>query len=555
MTSKHMARALLSLLAWVVLVFAGVPAFAQPGGGPPGGGPPGGGPPGSGSGPIEGDPHGGHTDWTTPSPEEQINRDPTLIDAAGGAIFVPAMTDGEKEPFYIVRKDGKEIATARPGTKIPVPPGEYEVLVGSGDPEQKLAFDVTVVEGRITIIPAEWGGLVIAVLDERGTPIRGTYELITLPERQYVGLGLGAILAEGEQLTTWVIPPGLYMLLSSGESYQARRNFATLRVLPGKLMRYTVVLDENTGDLLGAGEVSLLPDTASGWDYNLVLGGSGEFNWAQDVVGQSDGQIITLNGFFESTVGYTSDDHLGYGRFNLEVGGRVKLPEGDERGRPFFATVNELALELLYAYRVTSWFGPYVRASVETQVVPGIQEFDDETDVRIRRGTNESFKLQVLDVKLTDPFSPVEFEIGSGPRLSYTAGHWLTLNTRVGLGLRQYLGLGLIVENDDAATAALDFEEVKNLIQFGIEGAVILRLNLGRWAQLQTTLSFLAPFLDPTVEAGFAPPLIDFQSDLALRLTSVFSINYRVRVIQDPQVLDATQINMSVLLRFAYRLL
>jgi hypothetical protein len=507
--------------------------------------------------PTDSDPHAGRQSWQSEPPEVQADRDPQLAPAATGAIFVPSLTDGRLEPQYIVRIPGGQDLLRRTGTKAYVLPGTYEVLVGSGSPESMLAFDVTVVEGRTTFVPVEWGGLVIAVVNERGRPFRGTYELVTMPNRKYVGLGLGALLSEGERLSTWFLAPGTYLLVTGNESYQARRNFATLRIIPGQLIIYTIVVDQNTGELKGAGEVSILPESAGeGWDYNVVVGGSGEFNSASNVVGKSDGEVLSGSVFFESTVGLNGDKHFAYGRFNLEVGGRVRLDLGCDGSecdtRPFFATVNEMNLDMLYVYRLVSWFGPYSRASFRTRPLPGIQEFSDPQNVRKidTQGNEISAFSNALETQLSEPFAPITLEAGTGPRIEYNASNILKLNARAGLGMRQFFALGLFVEDtglsDDVARV---FREVNDITQFGIESAVILELNAGRWIQLQSTLGLLAPFDD------FNEPVIDFRGNLALRLTSIVSINYTMRVIHDVQVLNKTQLDQSVLLRFAYRLL
>jgi hypothetical protein len=507
--------------------------------------------------PTEADPHAGRQSWQGGSAEDQADRDPQLAPAATGAIFVPAMTDGRLEPQYIVRAANGKETISRAGRKVYVLPGEYEVLVGSGSAESMLVFEATVVEGRTTFIPAEWGGIVIAVVDERGRPFRGTYELVTMPDRKYVGLGLGALLSEGERLNTWLLRPGTYMLITGNESYQARRNFATLRITPGQLITYTVVIDPDTGELKGAGEVNLLPESAGeGWDYNIVVGGSGEFNSASNVIGKSDGEVLSGSIFFESTAGYNAESHFAYGRFNFEGGGRVRLDLGCEGTecdtRPFFATINEMNLDLLYVYRVVPWFGPYTRASFRTRPLPGIQEFSDEQNVRKINtdGQDVDYDTGVLETRLSDSFSPITLEAGMGPRVELNAGNFLKVNTRAGLGMRQFFALGLFVEDNDLSTEIERvFSEVEDITQFGIEGALILELNAGRWIQLQSTLSLLAPF------DAFDQPVVDFRGNLALRLTSVFSINYTLRVIHDIQVIDQTQLDQSVLLRFAYRLL
>jgi len=504
-----------------------------------------------------GDPHGGAESWMLPPPKKQLEKDSQLRPAAMGGLFVPAMTGSRLEPrYHVITPDGEEIEQ-EVGKVTYVLPGTYTVRVGSGPPEDMLEFEAEVVEGQVTFIPVEWGGVVIQVVNERGTPFRGSYELVRLPEREYVGLGLGADIASGETLDTWLLWPGKYMILAAGESYQARKNFATFRVLPGELVQYTIVLDENTGELLGAGEIALAPETAGegGWDVNIILGGSVEFNHVKDVVGRTSGQTLDVAAFIETVGAFLTKNHYVYGRLNIELGGAIRLegPDIDDPSEePFVTDVDELALDLLYTYRVLPWFGPYVRGSGETNMLKGVLEFSEPTDVRRLESDGEtliSLVPDALDVDLTESFAPIELDAGTGVRFDYSAGFWFSIDARTGLGIRQVFARDSFIVDDDNATPELELRQLSDLTQFGAEAALILEFNPFQWLQLKTDSNLLLPFDTPE------QPLFDFRGAITIRLGSIASLNYTIRVQEDRRLVDATQIDQSVLLRFAYKLL
>ncbi len=500
------------------------------------------------SGPAVGDPHGRHGTWDMPRPAIQAEQDPEIVPPTMGALFVPAMTEAVQEPPYLVIDDeGDAVSVSPTGRKTFVQPGRYTVVVGSGPSGDRLEFDATVVEGRITYVPAEWSGLVVNVVDERGNPFRGSYELVRLPERDYVGIGLGAAIAEGERLTTWLLYPGTYMLLLGGESYTARKNFATLRLSAGELIQYTLVLDEATGDLLGGGEItSFRPQQrTTGWSASLVLGGSLELNESARVVGKTDGTSIGLAGFAESLFGYRDAEHLFYGRLNVEAGGDIRLPD-----QPFVSDVDELTLDLLYVFRVAPWFGPYARASLETQLLPGIQPFENPTDVRRldRRGVELGVDRGVQSFTLAEPFAPIEPGYGTGVRFDARWGRVLSLATRVGLGGRHVFTRGLFILDDSADSPELDVRQIDDVTQYGAEFSLVGELTLGRWIVLKLDTSVLAPFDTP--EETF----VDFRGSATLRLTSFASLKYTVRIKDDPALSEDTQVDQQVLLRFAYKL-
>ncbi|PKN54730.1 MAG: hypothetical protein CVU56_24995 [Deltaproteobacteria bacterium HGW-Deltaproteobacteria-14] len=495
-----------------------------------------------------GDPHGRYGTWDAPRPAVQADQDPRIGPAATGAVFVPAMTDSVLEPLYLVRDAaGDEVAATPMGRKTFLVPGRYTVVVGSGPEEGRLSFDTVVVEGRVTWVPAEWTGLVVNVVDARGNPFRGSYELVRMPARDYVGLGLGAAIAQGERLSTWVLYPGRYMILLAGESYQARRNFVTLRLPPGELVQYTLVLDSDTGELLGAGEIaSFRPQQwSSGWNGSLVLGGTFELNQSDKVVGRTDGTLLGISGFVESLFGYRDEPHRFYGRLNLEAGGDLRLPD-----RPFVSNVDELTLDLLYVYRVAPWFGPYARASIETQVLPGIQPFDQPTDVRKldHDGAELGVERQQQSFTLADAFAPIEPRYGTGLRFDANFGGHLSLATRVGVGGRHVFTRGLFILNDDPSTAELEVRRIRDVTQFGAEAALVAELTLGRWVVLKLDTNVLFPFDD------YAQTFVDFRGVITLRLTSFASLNYTVRIKDDPALSADTQFDHAVLLRLAYKL-
>ena len=494
----------------------------------------------------EPDPHGGAATWLSDPPLEQAAMDKGIPPAATGAIFVPEMTYGLREPIVLIMRGEEAVAAVNTGTKAWVKPGDYEVLVGSGAPESRLRFAAHVVEGETTFIPVDWGGLRITVSNERGTPFRGSYELVRLPEREFFGLGLGAATAEGEVLSTWLLPPGKYLILSAGESYRARKNFTTVRILPGELVQFTLVLDEATGDMLGGGEVS--DDQASAttgpWSISLILGGTLAFNRSDDVVGKADGMSLDLGAFFEMLGGYRDDNHIAYGRLYVEEEGLLILPEG-----PYTTVVDTLDVDLLYMWRYVPWFGPYGRASMETQMVPGLQRFDDPTDVQVvdPDGVILETRLGQKDVELTPPFSPIDVRYGAGGRFDIAPVYWFSLQSRLGLGARHLFARDLFIVTNPSAPYQV--RRASDLHQFGFEASLITELRLTRWVLFKVESDLLLPFDDA------ANPVLDLKATVAFRLASFASLNYTIRVQRDPALTHETPIDQSILLRFAYKVL
>lgn len=489
------------------------------------------------------------TTWDTPPSREQAARDATLTPVGKGAIFVPAMTDAAQEPSYLVKQDGREVRTARMGTKAIVEPGVYVVEIGSGALSDRFERRVLVKEGRTTIVPGTWSGLVVSVVDERGVPFRGSYELVRLPERRNLGLGLGADVELGEELRTWILEPGRYLLIKTGESYQARRDFYSVRLLPGELQHIQLVQSVEDGSFLGAGEISDEQRLAatSDWLLNLVVGADMEFNRRSDLLGYPSGYGFTLGGYLDFVAQYKPRDHLVYTRFKLEEK-QVKLP-----GAPFVKDLDELRVDALYVWRLLPWLGPYARIGTQTSLFPGYYDLgSDKTEVVLvdaGGGTIRSLGTHDGRFELQKPFAPVEVKGGVGLSLILSLSYLLDANVRVGFGGRLLFNRGLLSGADDGETEAYEVFERGDAYQYGLETTVVASLRLTRWVLATTEFEFLEPVDDPK------NPIIDWETTVGLRLVSFVSLNYIFKLLSDVERSDHLQTEHRVLLRFTWDIL
>lgn len=486
--------------------------------------------------------------WDLPASRTQAERDPTLIPVGKGALFVPAMTDPRREPPYLVHREGSLVATQTAGRKTVLDPGIYQVVIGSGALQDRLRRRVLVREGRTTVVPATWSGLVVQVVDERSDPFRGTYELVRLPDRHDVGLGLGADVERGEEVRTWILPPGTYLIIKTGESYQARRDFFTVRLMPGELHRLSLVMDRETGALLGAGEVALAePQTAlRDWHLSLLVGADGEFNRRSDLVGFPSGYGFTLGGFLDFLVWYRPAKHYLYGRFKVEEK-QVKVP-----GQPLQKDQDEAKLDVLYVYRMWPWLGPYLRGGVRTAFLPSYLHLSDPTEVvevnevGVPLGT---FGTREDRFRLSNPFAPVEVKGGVGLSVLALPSYVLDANLRVGFGGRALFNQGLLTPVGLDAGGRYRVFRRANAYQYGLETTLVAAVTLWKFLLATTEFDLLEPIQDPR------HPSLTWENNLSLRLISFVSMNYIFRMIYDIERLDRLQTEHRVLLRFTWKIL
>ena len=494
-----------------------------------------------------GDPHQGSQTWFAPPPEVQMAHDGQLPPVMMGGIFVPSMTGGVSEPkFQVQDSEGKLVKESYTGSIAYVPPGDYSVVVGTLVADERPEFEVHVVEGNTTLIPVEWSGLVVRVVNDRGATIRGNYEIVSLPERNYIGLGSGALVNEGERLSTWLLWPGKYMIISAGEGYQARKNYITVNLNPGELSRVTLVLDEETGNVLGGGEIDTISieDEKRWWWAGVLIGGSVRFNRVDDVVGKATGQVLDLSAFLESYFTLGLHKHFLYTRLNAEIGGMIRF-----ENRPFLTTVDVLKFELLYTYRVIDWFGPFARFSFESNMAPVYQELKNPHTVYKfnKNGEVISEKTKQMDIKLSPSFSPIRLNAGIGGRFDLAFGAWFKMSSRLGVAYRNLIIRDLYIVDSDA-DAVITLVPVDNTSQFGAEAALTIDLTPIQWFTLKVDASLLEPFND------WANPIIDLDVDAAIRLSSIASLSYTLRLNYDVSLIDKVQIDQYIQLRFSYKI-
>ena len=108
----------------------------------------------------------------------QAANDPTPIPIGQGALFVPAYTAGAQEPGVAVLAGGGVVAEGQPGRRIALPPGDYDARFGTGTFAQQVRVAFRIEEGRTTILPATWAGLVVDVVNDNFVPVRTSYELM-----------------------------------------------------------------------------------------------------------------------------------------------------------------------------------------------------------------------------------------------------------------------------------------------------------------------------------------------------------------------------------------
>ncbi len=507
---------------------------------------------------VDGGPVDGDDGMILPSPfaiHPQLQLDDTPMPMDHGAIFLPTLSTGIREPLVLVIDAKNEtVAEGRSGERIVVKPGEYRVRFGSGAPSQQRVRAVKVEANKVTLISeGSWAGLDVRVVNPQFVPFRGTYELISAETREDFGVGFGADALLGEQTRVWVLKPGLYKIIRSGGTYRDRTDFATVRLKAGEMTTFTVVQDELTGDWRGAGEVTGSVVGKAGevqdnnWQLRAVVGG--DFSWNRsNRFGTQDGVQLQLDAFLDGTAIYNDGTHLWSSRLDLEVG-LLSPVAADEQDRQFRTQTDRLFANTIYVYQLMPWFGPYGRLGLESQVLERKQWFDEDPRFVIDEGGAVQPGQQATNsVVLGQSFEPLTLFQGAGGNFRILRTRPVELDVRAGVGGRQTLAGDLKVLTVRSGTA--DDPDVLTPVQgnesFGFEGTVV---GLVRMWRLIATTEF-----DGLIPVTNDDAIYTWRNQVSLRLASFMSINYRFNVVRDPNLGlgDEARTEHDVQVRFSY---
>ncbi len=512
--------------------------------------------------------NGSEVNWRNST---QYHSDNTAIPTGKGAIFLPSLSlKAEREPPVSVLQDGKVVGSGGMGRRIVMAPGQYEVAFGSGPASQHLLRQVVVEEGRTTIVSPDWAVLDVSVVNAKFIPFLGTYEIMRMDDREYMGVGYGVDEELGQRAQVWVLKPSLYKIVQSGSTYRARTNFATVLLVPGMAVPYLLVQDDTTRDFLGAGVaepdssrwVDTRTDQEGNWRFRTSLGGSVLLNNRTEGYSSAPvGSSLGIDLFSDNRLTFNSDPHIWTTRLEIEEGQSLQPTIGTDNkpgslldGR-LLSVKDRVYFNSIYIYQYLPWVGPYLRVGGETTLVDQQTYFEKPTQVVVQdtggatiathNGRDGKGETKFV---LSGPLTPVQLKQGAGVNFRVLHNTTFDLDLRSGLGSRQYLARNQLVPKDDPNTPSFEVRRVAGTVLTGFEASALGQLRLTRYLQGSTELDALLPF------DGLTATQLTWRSALSLRLGSYASLTYTLNVVRQPNVRPDTPwaTEQGLQLRFHY---
>jgi hypothetical protein len=508
--------------------------------------------------------------WDAPKFSEQFSSDASNIPIGKGGIFIPRYTEAANEPdLEIVDPDGHTVTSGRPGQAYGVEPGTYYVMLGSGSHRQRIVRKVLVEESKTTPVFPDWAALSIETVDTNSNPFRGEYELVRIDEFEPYGRGFGADPTLGESIKTWVLKPGIYKILGRGESYNTLRNFVTVRLVPGELVKFLLIQREDNYTILGGGTVDVTPGTriTSNWKFGGNIGGTIQFSGGNDR--KQEQQTVS------SIMSIRSSAWLRYDNSPHEWETNIRLDEGFNISNLDLASLangaDDFRITSLYIWRILPWLGPYGRTELRTNLLPrwvNIDNYENKNEFTVIGNSNNIVSFDSSSTRQLSPsFSPLTFEIGAGANLDAISTHYFEAKIRAGAAssFSNFPGSYTTIDVDTSkliadpktkdrvkSSIALSYENPTRLFEFGPQASLNLNIRIGRIGIAGAEIKVFAPVAP---EMRFTRPDFDVTSTLSWRLapsvTLDYDFNYLLKQPKDPkQNIDKT--SHALWLRFSY---
>jgi hypothetical protein len=488
--------------------------------------------------------------WLQPSPSEQLDLEGIDDKKGVGRIFMPAMTDPENEPFYFIYRKNKLVKSDRMGTSSFLLPGFYTVKYGSGDQTQLMSQSVEIYKENVSFPKINWSGLTIKIIDENRNSIDNRYEIFKMSNAESFGFGYGAREEVGEHLLTWILKPGTYKITLNGQSFNTYIDFTTVELVKGELVQLTMVVDSESGHLIGAGilnqEENILLNTPSKLSTALHLNANASSDNSTDKNHPST--RISLIGQLDNKYIYEKNP------FHIISKDLFDLGISKETDTDFRISTDNISLRNTGLYYFSRFFGSYARIDLQSHFfTEKIYSQDGANFIKLSTlGDTLNLYRNVKSIDVKPPFFPISIKEGLGFNFRILNHPQANLNIRSGFGMRQdiyrnvYSYIHTIHDENNLYDNYNVYQQNKSNFQEGIEISVLGNFQLFRDVSYNTNADILFPFDKQSSKS------IDWEQTANLKLFKYLSVDYRFNISYNKDVSNWFILNHNLFLRITY---
>lgn len=292
-----------------------------------------------------------------------------------------------------------------------------------------------------------------------------------------------------------------------------------------------------------------------GWTPKLKFGTNFSINSSNQVVGQADGDSVTVG--LNIKGGLTYKKELAEWRQSLDYEGTTTKTPALPR---YVKSADKLDYKTLYLRGLEKypWIGPYARVTASTALFRGedVQASDKEyinsTNGGASLGTHSTYPL-------TEAFKPLSLSESVGLFAKIKETKTTLLEVRIGLGAVQYQADGQFRVDDSTATQ-IELKELNDSEQVGLEYGLVFS---GKWddkSDYSLTADFLTPLDDKEIKTGdpcdtcttLEKTTVDVKASIGTKLTEWAKLAYEYKAVNQPLVVDKFQIQHGVVLNIDY---
>ena len=459
-----------------------------------------------------------------------------------GRLFVPSLTEPELEPLYVIQdEENNHVGSHQMGTDVLIPPGKYFLYLGNGTISQKVVQEVEIFSGYKTVLEPEIGWLTINIIDDNRNQKDNRYELFNLTNAEGYGFGYGVKEGVGQQLDTWVLRPGQYKIVLNGLPFNTYSDFATVEVKKGELEHFTIVVDNETNKLIGAGRMY----------YEELI--SGKKNLKVSIVNHLNANVTSKNDMEKNknntafTVTEQLDTRMIYDKdpFHYTMNNLIEIGISKEHELDTRISSDKFDFRNTLVYFFIRDLGLYARVDFSSHFFDEYVHTRDPKDyLRIDKHGNETIE-NTNRFKTKDPIYPIVLKEGLGLNYRVLNFSRASMNLRAGLGYRQDFNHNVF--NFEGSTRNYEvYRELDSVYQKGTEFSANGNFQIFRNLNYTTIADLLIPFDTNRSES------YEWENIFNLRMLKYISWDYRVNISYNTNIRDYIMIDHALYLRFTY---
>lgn len=305
-----------------------------------------------------------------------------------------------------------------------------------------------------------------------------------------------------------------------------------------------------------------------GWASKGNAGITAAFANNSSVVGQADGTSFSFGMKGDVGLDYNHEKHEWRNTLGV-IASITKTPVVSE----FVKTSDNLNFDFIYLYHALPWFGPFGLASMNTAMFRGTDVEAAPVQYVVTKSDGTPGPTIANDhLSLSDPFRPLTFKQSVGVFAQVYQSVPATVELRLGAGAQEVLADGQLAVTSTAPLMApvsamvngnavtllnqVNLQQLEDANQLGPELAASI---WGTFVDKTITYKVNADVMTPALHSALLPgdtrgPLaltnVQLDGKVSFHFVSWASLDYQVRAIRQPQVVDAFQIQNTLLLTF-----